>query len=64
MLILGAFGCGVFANPSKLVAEAFCEAVKGYEKYFEIIELAIYSPRENNANYDTFKNVIKNRSDI
>lgn len=64
VLILGAFGCGVFANPSKLVAEAFCEAVKGFENHFEAIEFAVYSPRENNANYDTFKNVIKNRSDI
>lgn len=64
VLILGAFGCGVFANPPKLVAEAFCEAVKGYEKYFEIIELAVYSPKENNVNYDAFKNAIKNRSDI
>ena len=64
VLILGAFGCGVFANPPKLVAEAFCEAVKGYEKYFEIIELAIYSPRENNANYNAFMNVLYGDSPI
>ena len=58
VLILGAFGCGVFANPPKLVAEAFCEAVKGFENYYESIEFAIYSQGENNANYDDFKNVI------
>lgn len=59
VLILGAFGCGVFANPPKLVAEAFCEAVKGFEKHFETIEFAIYSSRENNENYDTFNDIIK-----
>jgi len=59
VLILGAFGCGVFANPPKLVAEAFCEAVKGFEKYFETIEFAIYSSRENNENYQAFKDIIK-----
>lgn len=59
VLILGAFGCGVFANPPKLVAEAFCEAVNGFENYFEAIEFAIYSPRENNENYQAFKDIIK-----
>ena len=59
VLILGAFGCGVFANPPKLVAEAFCEAVKGFENHFETIEFAVYSPRENNENYDTFNDIIK-----
>jgi len=61
VLILGAFGCGVFAYPPKLVAEAFCEALKGFENYFETIEFAIYRPKENNVKYDTFKNVIKNK---
>ncbi len=64
VLILGAFGCGVFANPPKLVAEAFCEAVKGFENYFETIEFAIYSPRENDANYDAFKNITKKQGVI
>ena len=59
VLILGAFGCGVFANPPKLVAEAFCEAVKGFENYFEAIEFAVYSPGENNENYQIFKGIIK-----
>lgn len=59
VLILGAFGCGVFANPPKLVAEAFREAVKGFENYFETIEFAIYSPRENNENYQAFKDILK-----
>ncbi len=59
VLILGAFGCGVFANPPKLVAEAFCEAVKGFENHFETIEFAVYGPKENNANYQAFKAIIK-----
>lgn len=61
VLILGAFGCGVFANPPKLVAEAFFEALKGFENYFETIEFAIYSPKENTANYQSFKDVINDR---
>lgn len=61
VLILGAFGCGVFANPPKLVAEAFCEAVKGFENHFETIEFAIYGLSENNVNHVTFKNIIKNQ---
>jgi len=64
VLILGAFGCGVFANPPKLVAEAFCEAVKGFEKYFETIEFAVYNPGENNVNYDAFRDVMYGDSPI
>lgn len=59
VLILGAFGCGVFANPPKLVAKAFCEAAIGFENYFETIEFAIYGARENNVNYQAFKDVLK-----
>ena len=59
VLILGAFGCGVFANPPKLVAEAFCKAVKGFENHFEAIEFAVYGAKENNVNYHTFNDIIK-----
>ncbi len=59
VLILGAFGCGVFANPPKLVAEAFCKSVEGFKDFFETIEFAIYSPGENNVNYQAFKEVLK-----
>ena len=59
VLILGAFGCGVFQNPPELVAKAYCEAVKGFEKYFETVEFAIYSPGENNVNYKEFKKIIR-----
>ena len=55
VLILGAFGCGVFKNPPELVAKAFCEAVKGFESYFETVEFAIYSPGKNNTNYKGFE---------
>lgn len=59
VLILGAFGCGVFANPPKLVAEAFCEAAKGFENHFEAIEFAVYCTNESNANYQAFKKVLE-----
>lgn len=56
VLILGAFGCGVFGNPPELVAKAFCEAAKDFQNYFDTVEFAIFSPGEYNANYRAFKN--------
>lgn len=58
VLILGAFGCGVFANPPEMVAEAFLEAAKGFENYFKTIEFAIYGSKENNIKYKSFKKIL------
>lgn len=58
VLILGAFGCGVFENPPALVAEAFREAAKGFETYFETVEFAVYSANERNENYRAFCGVL------
>ena len=55
VLILGAFGCGVFANPPELVAQAFKEASADFNNYFETVEFAIYSPGEDNLNYQAFE---------
>ena len=60
VLILGAFGCGVFANPPEMVAEAFSEAAKDFENYFETIEFAIYGPKEKNTNYQEFEKILNN----
>lgn len=54
VLVFGAFGCGVFANPPQLVAEAFERAAEGIDQCFETIEFAVYSRDENSPNYRAF----------
>lgn len=58
VLILGAFGCGVFANSPELVARAYLDAMKGFEKYFETVEFAIYSAGKDNINYQIFESIL------
>ncbi len=45
VLILGAFGCGAFCNPPKIVARAFRSAQEKYASYFEMIEYAVFCGR-------------------
>lgn len=59
VVILGAFGCGAFCNPPEIVAEAFREALKEYEKYFETVEFAIYCSSDETQNYRIFKEVFE-----
>jgi uncharacterized protein (TIGR02452 family) len=57
-IILGAYGCGVFKNNPKDVAEYFKVVLKeeGYEKLFEKIVFAIYD--KDNDKKDIFKKII------
>lgn len=57
VLILGAFGCGVFRNSPKVVAEAYKEVIKDFRKAFDTIEFAVYCAKDT-ENYDTFKEVL------
>jgi uncharacterized protein (TIGR02452 family) len=54
VLILGAFGCGAFCNPPEVVAKAFKTIQKKYERYFDVIEYAVFCGRQETRNYDTF----------
>lgn len=54
VLILGAFGCGVFANPPELVVEAFNNVLLEFRNYFETIEFAVYTTRMDVPNYRAF----------
>jgi len=54
VLILGAFGCGVFANPPQLVAQAFKCAAEDLLKCFETIEFAVYSRNADSPNMRAF----------
>lgn len=54
VLILGAFGCGAFRNPPKLVAKVFHNIMEEYIGYFETIEFAVYHRPHEDANYTAF----------
>jgi len=58
-LILGAFGCGAFNNPPKLVAEIFRKLLidERYAMYFEKVVFAIKKTGDVCPNYDAFREV-------
>ena len=58
VLILGAFGCGAFQNPPRVVAMAYKELVEEYRNDFETIEFAVYCSPKDTSNYDVFKRTI------
>jgi len=57
VLILGAFGCGAFCNPPRIVAKAFYDVQKKYENFFETIEYAVFCGGHETQNYDAFYDV-------
>lgn len=59
VLILGAFGCGAFCNPPKLVAEVFAEYTDKYRDCFDTIEYAVFHTERETANYIAFKEAMK-----
>lgn len=58
VLILGAFGCGVFANPPELVVEAFNNVLPEFRNYFEAVEFAVYCRSKEDANYRAFSRIV------
>lgn len=62
VLILGAFGCGVFEQDPKEVADTFLELLKNY--VFKEVVFAVPSKinGKNNGNYNIFKKEIKNKN--
>lgn len=64
VLILGAFGCGAFKNPSYLMAQAFCDTIEeqNYLDAFSVIAFAIPEDgRESSRNLRSFENVFTQR---
>lgn len=57
VLILGAFGCGVFANPPELVVEAFNQVSDDFRHHFETIEFAVYTTNADTPNYRAFSHI-------
>ena len=58
-IILGAFGCGAFANNPEVVARAYVNVLKDYLYAFKNIELAIYCSPRDEQNYRIFERVLK-----
>ena len=55
VFILGAFGCGAFRNPPKLVAKVFHKVTDDYRDYFETIEYAVFHTEKETENYKAFE---------
>lgn len=58
LLILGAYGCGVFGQDAKEVAEIFKEYLDTSHKCFEKVIFAI--PKGRDKNYEAFETVFSN----
>ena len=56
ILILGAFGCGAFANDPQLVSKTFKKILidEEYYKYFESVHFAIFTALNETHNLNEF----------
>jgi len=59
VIILGAFGCGAFANNPRVVAKAAKDIVMEYQYQFKKIEFAIYCNQYHMENYDAFQRAFR-----
>ncbi len=57
VLILGAFGCGVFANPPELVVKAFNNVAGEFRYHFKTVEFAVYTTDKESRNYKAFTGI-------
>jgi uncharacterized protein (TIGR02452 family) len=57
VVVLGAFGCGAFCNPPKMVAKAFEQVLQEFDGSFDTIEFAVYCPPHKEENYEAFDKV-------
>ena len=58
-VVLGAFGCGAFANDPNAVAKAYRDVLPEYKRYFRFIEFAVYCRADETANFDAFKRMLR-----
>ncbi len=63
VVVLGAFGCGNFKNPPKIVAEAAKKVVKEFAHHFKTIEFAVYCSSDDSSNYRVFEQMFHSRND-
>lgn len=60
VVILGAFGCGAFANNPMIVARAAKNVVEDYRYAFKVIEFAVYCSPRDMENYKIFERTFAN----
>lgn len=60
VVILGAFGCGAFANNPEVVARAAKNVIMDYLNAFKHIEFAVYCNPKDDTNYRIFERHMKN----
>lgn len=58
VVVLGAFGCGAFANNPRVVARAAKNVVEEYRYAFKVVEFAIYCNPRDMENYEIFKSTL------
>ena len=58
VMILGAFGCGAFANNPEVVALAAKNVIEEYRNAFKVIEFAVYCSAWDEENYRVFERVL------
>lgn len=63
-LILGAFGCGAFANDPDIVAKAYRGVLSEYLSFFQLIEFAVYCRPSETTNYEAFNKEISSINNI
>ena len=59
VVILGAFGCGAFANKPEIVARAAKNVIQKYTYAFVTIEFAIYCSPWDTENYKVFSEILQ-----
>lgn len=58
VVILGAFGCGAFANNPEVVAMAAKAVIPEYRHAFKTIEFAVYCSPKDETNYKVFERML------
>lgn len=61
MLVLGAFGCGVYENPPWDVAQCWLEVLREYGPRWRCVWFAVYDP-QGQGNFRIFKDVLDGRT--
>ena len=61
VVILGAFGCGAFANDPYVVARAAKNVIAEYKNAFKTIEFAVYCGPRDDKNFRVFEATMKGR---
>lgn len=59
VVILGAFGCGAFRNPPRVVASAYRQILPIFARAFRTVEFAVYCSPRDDTNYRVFWEILK-----